>query len=660
MSSGEVASNGTKILLQDVREYEMMDNYPDLRAARDETSLRTFLLQGYDSQVWPWLAEGTPCNTQIQVNFHKILGVDMPTGLLSAAIWFKQSWNDPRLVWDPNDWNGIQHIYFKDEENNRGELWTPQVELWNGEEPSWFHLAPQQFRVNYTGGVTWSRNGKFVVACNLKGIGGFPYDRMTCMLEFGSWNYAISEVDLQTMRQGYTTGESSVIAGTNSPYQEYDIIKIEVRRRVYSERYPVILYRIHLNRQHVHYTAKIIVPQAILTCVGFGAFWLHPASGERMGLAITVPVANAVYDLIMYEQLPTSRNLVFVAIFGMGSFVFSMLTVIETILVMHLGYKSDANLFNPLKRYRTLKQEVEELADWARLIQYMEKRLNPALQRSGSLLKRIQSLKNVRLRRRRVMDTASSNLGYTNNKGQQSQSCSNSNPTRETEMVGMGKRVLRPQDSCIVHQGSQAVVNSSVQQYQQQQQQQSQLQIIDSRGGNEGQEEEEQYESASEMDDWEPPSFQQENENNLKDQNSPFENTEPQQIIVGDTVFHRTAEEAQKFVDRLLKMEIPSKGSPQLQRAARRALRRHGYAKLEHRLLGILGHEDIVAALRRIDPRSYRDAVASEYNLRWQAIGRLIDFFSQWLFVLGYLLFCFITYTVVMIDARKPPDKNWD
>ena len=69
---------------------------------------------------------------------------------------------------------------------------------------------------------------------------------------------------------------------------------------------------------------KVIVPQIILTAVGFSTFWLSPSCGERLGLAVTVPLAVAVYDLLTFSQLPVSNHVTLVSALGMTAFLFCM------------------------------------------------------------------------------------------------------------------------------------------------------------------------------------------------------------------------------------------------------------------------------------------------------------------------------------------------
>jgi hypothetical protein len=67
----------------------------------------------------------------------------------------------------------------------------------------------------------------------------------------------------------------------------------------------------------------------ILTMVSFSTFWISPASGERLGLAITVPLAVAVYDLLVFSSLPTSNKINFVSALGLLAFLFSAAVLVE-------------------------------------------------------------------------------------------------------------------------------------------------------------------------------------------------------------------------------------------------------------------------------------------------------------------------------------------
>jgi hypothetical protein len=56
------------------------------------------------------------------------------------------------------------------------------------------------------------------------------------------------------------------------------------------------------------------------------AVQLSPACGERLGLAVTVPLAVAVYDLLTFSTLPVSNKVTLVSAMGMTAFLFSMVS----------------------------------------------------------------------------------------------------------------------------------------------------------------------------------------------------------------------------------------------------------------------------------------------------------------------------------------------
>eukprot|EP01024_Parvocaulis_polyphysoides_P007931 TRINITY_DN12332_c0_g1_i1.p1 TRINITY_DN12332_c0_g1~~TRINITY_DN12332_c0_g1_i1.p1 ORF type:complete len:290 (-),score=41.24 TRINITY_DN12332_c0_g1_i1:178-1023(-) len=164
--------------------------------SNDEQSLREYLLENYDTQIWPWSQQKSVCNVTTDINFHRVLDVDMSKRTLNVMAWLSLNWYDPRLTWDPKNWNNITQIWFGDSEFNEGEIWNPKIDLWNSEQSIGNFLYPQQYIVSNTGYVRWKRSGQFFALCDLQGLDKFPYDKSHCTLEFGSWVYDGKNVDI--------------------------------------------------------------------------------------------------------------------------------------------------------------------------------------------------------------------------------------------------------------------------------------------------------------------------------------------------------------------------------------------------------------------------------------------------------------------------------
>ena len=74
--------------------------------------------------------------------------------------------------------------------------------------------------------------------------------------------------------------------------KEYQLIGIDVTAQVeyYSccpEPFRTLVYEFEIRRYAITYVTSIIIPLISTTFIGFSAFALNPASGERVGLCTT-------------------------------------------------------------------------------------------------------------------------------------------------------------------------------------------------------------------------------------------------------------------------------------------------------------------------------------------------------------------------------------
>jgi len=186
--------------------------------------IRKAVLTNYDKNAYPWesvwegnqasngtsMRQGLP--VQLGINFHKVYTVDEVSSTVVLIAWVRQSWNDPRLTWDPKSYGNVTTIFCYLEEGMSGgetsEIWAPDIELWNQVTPLAQSLANAYAIVSYTGDVFWSRPGRIQAACKFTGLDNFPYDNLGCTLEFGSWAYSGLYLRPRLMNgDGYSIGE---------------------------------------------------------------------------------------------------------------------------------------------------------------------------------------------------------------------------------------------------------------------------------------------------------------------------------------------------------------------------------------------------------------------------------------------------------------------
>ena len=132
-------------------------------------------MESYDRNAFPWdyvweMQQQNPTtaetnstggdlrqglDVQMSLNFHKVHKLDVAESTADLVTWVRIAWNDPRLRWDPNEFGNLTKTWFWVENgmggNEASEIWTPDISLWNQEEPLYKTLEDAYAQVEYTG-----------------------------------------------------------------------------------------------------------------------------------------------------------------------------------------------------------------------------------------------------------------------------------------------------------------------------------------------------------------------------------------------------------------------------------------------------------------------------------------------------------------------------
>ncbi|KXZ46220.1 hypothetical protein GPECTOR_46g289 [Gonium pectorale] len=289
----------------------------------------------YDKNSFPPTDDGGPVRVEINVALHKIVSINLQEGSMDLNVWLRLHWKDPRLAWNATEW-GVDRLYVLNQELRYMDIWFPDVTLWNSAYDIATTLGAQAPIVRSSGDIFWGRNGLLRVTCNFKGLAAFPWGAVKCLMEFGTWSHGPLHVVVDEAPQGGAT-----IAGNSlTDMRGAEAVEWKFRSvRAWLHRYPaypccpdesnwpVLLVDMELHRTQTLFALKILVPQVILALVGFMTFWLSPECGERLAVAVTIPLALAVYDLLVYSTLPASDDISCIGAIGLLGFLFAVLTL---------------------------------------------------------------------------------------------------------------------------------------------------------------------------------------------------------------------------------------------------------------------------------------------------------------------------------------------
>lgn len=112
----------------------------------------------------------TGLDVALGLNFHKVHQLHVAESTADLVVWVRITWNDPRLRWDPTEHSGLTKVWFWIEQgmggNEASEIWTPDIYLWNQEEPMHTTLADAYATVQHTGTSCFCCRG-FALWCAL-------------------------------------------------------------------------------------------------------------------------------------------------------------------------------------------------------------------------------------------------------------------------------------------------------------------------------------------------------------------------------------------------------------------------------------------------------------------------------------------------------------
>ena len=248
-------------------------------------------------------------------------------------------------------------------------MFSPDIELWNLEEGLKSSLDDAYAIVSYDGSVFWSRPGHLRPTCKFIGMEKFPFDKLTCAMEFGSWVY--SGKYLRLVKTGgekcYSIGGSQT-AGES--FNEFSFAKedpISCKTHVYppypaspDEDWPVMLYNVTIERSWQPYARGYMVTQVMLNIIGFSAFWLPPSCGERMGLSISSILAAVASEIVIAANLPQASEFTWFQKFSAISLSFSFISLLECVAVLYFYYKRSEDMvpwwFHKVKKWYLIRE----------------------------------------------------------------------------------------------------------------------------------------------------------------------------------------------------------------------------------------------------------------------------------------------------------------
>ncbi|KAK5638081.1 hypothetical protein RI129_012376 [Pyrocoelia pectoralis] len=173
----------------------------------------------------------------------------------SSSIWLRLSWKDPKLMWNSNDYNGLDSLKMADH-----EIWQPDIYLFNSANSggeSIIRYGNPHALVYPDGTVLWVPPMKVTALCEFD-MYYWPFDTQHCHLLFGSGTRSRNDIRLVSKGVEFETPipiSQWTIACTDSI--------IEMGRSGYPDEFYHALYNITLTRKS---TTTTTVASTAISC----------------------------------------------------------------------------------------------------------------------------------------------------------------------------------------------------------------------------------------------------------------------------------------------------------------------------------------------------------------------------------------------------------
>ncbi|XP_026207667.1 5-hydroxytryptamine receptor 3A-like [Anabas testudineus] len=293
-----------------------------------------------------------PTIVYLKMVLYAILDVRETDQTFIPYVWIYTKWLNDHIGWTPDDFCGLKQIIVPTE-----LLWKPDLTI---EEMTEKDKAPPSpfLTINHDGFVELRNDQVLTSTCRMQ-VYKFPFDTQTCTLSFKSITHSWQEIQLQTPHNASKITEWS--RQVIRKQYEWDLINVTADNKIdtsFGFKQSIVVYTITMTRRSALYIINFIIPVLFLLCLDFASFLISDTGGEKLSFKITVLLAVTVMQLILNEILPSSSGRIpLVAVYCIGIFALMLISLLETIVVMHLLGKDSETQDNETDKEQSLSED---------------------------------------------------------------------------------------------------------------------------------------------------------------------------------------------------------------------------------------------------------------------------------------------------------------
>lgn len=220
---------------------------------------------------------------QVSVSFklsYRQMSLDEKNQILTSNVYLYANWQDPRLQWDPNNYEGLDQIIMP-----ATKIWVPDFAIINTASGDLF------IEINNSNLIQVTSDGQIYLTLSISSLKTrckvnvlkFPFDSQNCPIVIGSWQLDSTRIDFSTDDKKITTEDYTQSA-------VWELKNITVKTQNTSSRYQArdsvnedAVFTVMLKRRSLYFIATFM-PLYILNLATLLAFFVSNAIVVQVSL----------------------------------------------------------------------------------------------------------------------------------------------------------------------------------------------------------------------------------------------------------------------------------------------------------------------------------------------------------------------------------------
>ncbi|XP_033742523.1 glycine receptor subunit alpha-2-like isoform X2 [Pecten maximus] len=241
---------------------------------------------------------GGPVVDKVQIFILSIDSVSEANMDYKMSMFFRQTWNDSRLMYTAIDDKG----YIEMDTRHLSSLWIPDLYIRNEKVANFHHVTvPNSLIYIYPDGTVYlSRRITGTFSCFMK-LHTYPLDEQICRLEVESYGHSADFLyvkwhDIPVKR----------VEGLVSPQFEIGEVTSYTCDEVYNDiLYSCVGFNIKLSRNYGYYLIQVYIPTSLIVMLSWVSFWLNiDAVPARISLGLLTVLTMTTMSSSARSELP--------------------------------------------------------------------------------------------------------------------------------------------------------------------------------------------------------------------------------------------------------------------------------------------------------------------------------------------------------------------